>query len=192
MKGILVLAVVAALSAGLVPVAADDYLGDFTCPPEGPTWGSYIPEQQGFNYSIYVGVAYPTGLLKNEGRFLIGMDWYGPSDFPFNANSAVGVSMEWSQLQTDRGRDFDWIPVLANWRQYFKWGAARPFVTLGAGVIVTDIAAHYVGWIDGINFGWTGGIGLSLSNTIYLQGRFIGGKNPSDSGVVAVDFGYRF
>ena len=192
MKGILVLAVVAALHVGVVPAAAEDYFGSFACPPGGADWGSYIPEQLGYNYSIYVGVAYPTGLLWNEGRFLIGMDWYGPSDFPFNANSAVGVSMEWSKLQTTQGRDFDWIPVLGNWRQYWKWGAGRPFVTLGAGVIVTSMSLHDVGWIDGINFGWTGGIGLSFSDKMYLQGRFIGGKDPSDSGVVAVDFGYRF
>ena len=150
------------------------------------------PETMDMGYSIAIGAAIATGEDVSETTTpIVSIGWYGAAGDEFGSNSAIGLTADWTLI--DNGdKDVHLVPVLINYKQYGIIGGYRVFVNFGVGVLAAsdDIPDRKID--DGANFGWRGGMGVDLSNTLYGQARYIGGQNPSDDGMIAVQVGYRF
>ncbi len=150
------------------------------------------PETMDLGYSISIGAAIATGEnVSDPTTAIVTVGWYGAAGSEFGSDAAIGLTVDWTLI--DNGdTDVHLVPVLLNYKRYGIIGSYRVFVNFGVGVIAAsdDIPDRQID--DGANFGWTGGAGVDLSNNLYGQARYIGGENPSDDGMIAVQVGYRF
>jgi len=153
----------------------------------------FLPEETGLNYSITVGAALMVSEnLRNESSPMVGVSWYDVAGANFGNNATFGISADWLQVERNDGTDVSIIPILFNYRQYGAISTYRVFVNFGVGILATTDGIPEMKLDDGSNFGWTGGLGVDVTNRFYFQSRFIGGKNPGDDGLVSVQLGYRF
>ncbi len=151
------------------------------------------PEEAGYNYSVTLGAALMVGNnLNDDSSPMIGFSWYGPAGPAFGNNAVFGLSADWLRVNRNDGSDVQMIPLLFNYRQYGVISNYRVFVNFGVGILATTDPIPEMQLEDGANFGWTGGLGLDISNSLFLQARFIGSSNPGDDGLVSVQLGLRF
>ena len=183
-KGWLLLALTAGLLIMVVPAMAQyDTPGNFFP----------IPEDYDLNYSLQVGNAFLVGNnVENDSRIIVGVSWFGPTGWRNCDMTALGISGDWIPVRRNDGTDVNLIPVMINYRKYGIMSPYRIFITLGAGILYTTDSITEMNLEKGSNFGWTGGIGIDLSNNLFGNFRFIGGKNPADDGIVSLQLGYRF
>jgi hypothetical protein len=150
-------------------------------------------ESMGLNYSITAGVAFLANRnMPNTTLPMIGLAWYDVAGDELGASAVIGVTADWTQIKRYDGKTVQYLPVMLNYRQYGIIGGYRVFVNLGAGVLAATDSISDMNIKNGATFGWTGGMGVDLTNNLYFQGRFIGGKSPGDDGLTSVQMGYRF
>lgn len=152
------------------------------------------PEEIGLNYAFVVGAAFSVNEnLDNKGFVNLGVSWYGDTSADLGDNSAIGISGDWILVQRELdGKEVNLVPVLLNYKQYAPIGAWRVFVNFGIGILAATDDIPEMLLDEGANFGWSGGLGVDLSNHLFGQVRYIGGNNPGEDGVVSVQVGYRF
>jgi len=171
------------LAAGLAVVLCVG-LGSACCAQYGTTLKS------GLGYSIDAGALFPLG-DGVDGRGILTASWYGPVSEDVGRETAYGLSVEWTSV--DRlGTDVDIYPVFLNYRQHGMPAGPNSFVTLGLGVVNAIDEVPEMELDDGLNFAWTAGIGMDFGQKYQAQVRFIGGDDPGDDGMFAVQVGYRF
>jgi|GEM_PF-970668 len=152
-----------------------------------------IPEDQGLNYTITMGAAIAVSSnINNSTSATVGVAWYGAGSENLGTMSALGLSGDWIAFQRNDGKDVQIVPVMFNYRRYGLISNYRVFVNLGVGILAVTDSIPEMKLSNGASFGWTGGLGIDLTNRFYGQARFIGGENPGDDGMVAIEFGYRF
>lgn len=177
------------ITLGVLAIALAVVLASAACAYDAmPT-----PEDMGLNYSVTAGVVSSVNSgVDNGTRPTGGFAWYGPADPAFGDMAAFGLSADWIGLQRNDGTDVSLAPVLFNYKQSGIISGYRVFVTLGLGIrYATDsIPEMKIG--SGTSFAWEGGIGLDLTNQIFVHARFIAGENPGQDGLVATEVGYRF
>ena len=164
------------------------------CVLASPVRAQYpTPEGMGLNYTLTVGVAFLVGQNTNKGTVpTVGVSWYDTVTTDVAANAAVGLSGDWLQITRLNGNTVQMVPVMINYKQYATSGGYRIFVNLGAGVLALTQSIPEMQLNSTVNFGWTGGLGVDVSNNLFVQAKFIGGKNPGDDGFGSVGIGYRF
>ena len=151
------------------------------------------PEGMGLNYTLTAGAAFLVGPNINKGTVpTVGVSWYDTVTTDVVANAAVGLSGDWLQITRNNGKTVQMVPVMLNYKQYAISGGYRIFVNLGAGVLALTDTVPEMQLNSKVNFGWTGGFGVDVSNSLFVQARFIGGTNPGNSGLGALELGYRF
>lgn len=151
------------------------------------------PEDMELNYSLAAGAGFfITDNLNSTTKLNLSFSWYDDAGYNFGNNSLAGMSLDWVQVERNDGCNVNLFPAFLNYRQYNIIGGYNVFVTFGIGTLIATDDIPEMQLDDGFNFGWTGGVGVDLSNNLFLQGRFIGGANPGDDGFVAVDVGWRF
>lgn len=152
-----------------------------------------IPEQTDLSYTFFAGAAFPiSGHTQTKSMPDIGLTWYGPAESIFGDNACFGLSVEWIPFQNDEGDTINIVPFFINYKQYGVIGNWRLSVNFGAGILATTDGIPELNLNSGSNFGWTGGVGVDISNNITLEAKFIGGNDPSNDGMAAVQLGYRF
>ena len=151
-----------------------------------------MPEDMGLNYSVAIGAAVPIGHVEQSFAPMVSAAWYGSTGEDLGERAAIGLSVDWTLLSRTSGSDASLVPVLFNYKQYGIIGNYRVFVNFGLGILALSDDVPDMKLESGANFGWTGGLGFDLSNNLYGKVRYIGGKNPSDDGLIAVQLGYRF
>jgi hypothetical protein len=151
-----------------------------------------IPEQAGLNYSITAGVAFLTGTdVFNNTAPTIGVSWYGAVSENLGDNSAIGLTGDWILVQR-QDNDVNLVPVFLNYRRYGAIGGWRVFVTFGLGILATTDSIPEMELGNGAAFGWTGGLGVDITNNLFFHGRFIAGQHPGNDGIATAELGYRF
>lgn len=151
------------------------------------------PEQTGLNYSFTAGVAFLIGEnLVNTTSPHVGVSWFGPADPDLGTNGAIGLTGDWILVTRNDDEQVSVVPVLLSYRQYGAIGGWRVFVNFGLGIIASTDAIPEMQLGSGAEFGWSGGLGVDITNNLFFQGRFIGGADPGDDGMAAVALGYRF
>jgi len=171
-----------ALVAGLACIMASPASAQF------PT-----PEQGDLSYTFYAGAAFPlNGHTNTKSMADIGLSWYGPAGSVFGDMSSLGLSVDWIPFERNDGTAVNIVPFLLNYKQYGVIGNYRVSVNLGVGFLATTDCIPEMQLSSGANFGWTGGLGFDISNTLTFLTRFIGGSNPGNDGMATVQLGYRF
>lgn len=152
-----------------------------------------IPEQLGLGYAINGGAAIALKSdLQRQASPMFGVSWFGPADSTFNNQAAIGLSIDWTPIERFDGKNVSYVPILFNYREYGDIGGYRVSVTLGVGVLGLSDDIPVMQLQKGASFGWSGGVGIDISNTLNGLFRFIGGENPGDDGLVTLQLGYRF
>ncbi|MCE5200419.1 MAG: hypothetical protein ABFD54_01125 [Armatimonadota bacterium] len=152
-----------------------------------------IPEQTGLEYSFFAGAAVSVNdTLNSESSPTVGISWYGPNDTRLGTGSAIGLSADWIGIKRNDGVTVNLVPVFFNYKQYGIAMGYRLFTNFGVGILATDDNILEMKLDNGANFGWTGGFGIDITNELFGQFRFIGGKNPGDDGLATFQIGYRF
>lgn len=151
------------------------------------------PEDMGLNYSVTAGVVSSVNSnIDNGTRPTGGFAWYGPADPAFGDMAAFGLSADWIGVKRNDGKDISLAPVLLNYKQSGIISGYRVFVTLGLGIRYATDQIPEMKLGSGTSFAWEGGLGLDLTNQIFIHARFIAGENPGQDGLVATELGYRF
>lgn len=152
------------------------------------------PEDMGLNYSFTAGAAFPVNSdVADSAVPLLGIAWYGSAGARDNfGNAQIGLSVEWTQITRNDGGSVNLFPVLFNYKAYTNLGGYRVFTNIGIGAIGADDNIASMQVENGINFGWTIGAGVDLSNKLFGQFKFLASDSPGDDGLTAVQIGYRF
>lgn len=153
------------------------------------------PEDMGFNYSFTAGAAIPVKnhATKDNAFVTAGVAWYGPmNEANFGDMAALGLSGDWIGIQRFDGTNVSLVPILLNYKQSAILSSYRVFVNLGVGIRFASDNLPELRITSGSSFCWTAGAGIDLTNRLYGNFRFIGGQNPSDDGLAAIELGYRF
>jgi len=152
------------------------------------------PEDMGLGYSFTAGAAIAVNNhVKNPNSPTVGVAWYGPmNESNFGDMAALGLSGDWIGIERADGENVNLIPILLNYKQSSILSSYRVFVNLGVGIRFASDNLPEMRIQDGSSFCWTAGAGIDLTNRLYGNFRFIGGQNPSDDGVAAIELGYRF
>lgn len=151
------------------------------------------PEDMGLNYSITAGAAFSVNSnVNNNARPTIGVAWFGAAAPAFGDMAAFGLSADWIGIQRNDGKNVSLVPLMFTYKRSGIISAYRVFVELGLGIRVASDGIPEMRTGDGTSFGWTGGLGLDLTNAIFAQARFIGGQYPGQDGLVSMQLGYRF
>jgi len=165
---------------GLVPVCID-------------AQDMIIPEQMNLNYTITAGAVYAVNShILNRAQPIVGIAWYGALNDEYGVNSALGLSADYIPLKRNDDKTVSLIPMMLNYRVYGYASGYRLFTTLGAGVMASTDKIPEMQLKNGMNFCWTAGFGIDITNQFYGQFKFIGSANPSDDGLAGVELGYRF
>ncbi|MGI6296439.1 MAG: hypothetical protein ACOX3G_10145 [Armatimonadota bacterium] len=155
--------------------------------------GFPTPEDMGLGYTFTGGVALMVnGDMSNNASPTFGVAWYGPLDETAGDMAALGLSADWIGLKRNDGKKVSLVPVFLNYKRSGLIGQYRVFVNLGLGIQVASDDVPVMKLDDGISFAWTGGLGFDITNSVYMQAKFIGGNNPGQDGLVSLDLGYRF
>jgi hypothetical protein len=153
------------------------------------------PEDIGLNYSFTAGAAIAVkNTVKNPDSPTVGVAWYGPmNESNFGSMAALGLSGDWIGVtRAFESQPVNLVPILVNYKQYAILNAYRVFVNLGVGIEFASDDIPEMRIQQGTSFCWTIGAGVDISNRLFGNFRFIGGQNPSDDGVAAIELGYRF
>ncbi|MCE5313443.1 MAG: hypothetical protein ABFD49_02435 [Armatimonadota bacterium] len=151
------------------------------------------PEELGFEYQLTLGAAFSVNAdVDNKSSFTAGIAWYGPASEVFGENGAFGLSADVIVIKTNDDENVSLVPVMFNYKRYGNFGPYRIFAFVGGGVQVATDDIPEMRIDDGVNFGWTGGFGIDLTDQLFGQFKFFGGKYPGEDGMSSIQLGYRF
>jgi hypothetical protein len=152
------------------------------------------PEDMGLNYSMTAGAAIAVkSHVPNPDSPTVGIAWYGPmNEANFGDMACLGLTGDWIGVKRADGQNVNLIPILLNYKQYAILSSYRVFVNLGVGIQFASDDLPEMRIQSGTSFAWTAGVGIDLTNRLFGNFRFIGGQNPGDDGVGAIELGYRF
>jgi hypothetical protein len=152
------------------------------------------PEDMELNYSFTFGAAIAVSEnVKNDSSPTAGIAWYGPmNEANFGDMAALGLTGDWIGIERFDGQNVNLIPILLNYKQSALISSYRVFVNLGVGIRFASDKLPEMRIQEGTDFCWTAGAGIDLTNRLYGNFRFIGGKYPGDDGLATIEVGYRF
>jgi hypothetical protein len=150
-------------------------------------------------WNVRAGLFFPAGDTVDSSEFTIGIEHEHPADAIIKGVPGFfSLTVDWTQITTTVSGggtdDVTLMPILVNWKQHSHMTGDGRYWDYGGGIGVfwarDDIPDMRL--TDKAKFAWQLMAAYHLTETWFLEGRFLANNHPGDDALWALELGYSF